>query len=216
LSATGGSARDPQDIRLLVAQPHELLLEGLQRLLEEAGLRVSDRCTCPAELERCLRSHAPEIALVDTDLAGGGDVRELVSTCRRSLPEARLVLLVPGIDPMLARETLELEVDGVVLKSASADDAVAALRRVVAGDAVYPAGWLAAAHRAEATTGCLSGRQLEVLELIAQGLPNELIAERLYISPNTVKFHVAAIYQRLGVRNRVQAVHALADLRTAG
>ena len=61
----------------------------------------------------------------------------------------------------------------------------------------------------------LSSRQLEVLHLLAQGLPNELIAERLFISRNTVKFHVAAIYQRLGVTNRVQAAQALGTSRAA-
>jgi DNA-binding NarL/FixJ family response regulator len=61
----------------------------------------------------------------------------------------------------------------------------------------------------------LSERQREVLELMALGLPNELIAERLFISKNTVKFHVAAIYARLGVHNRVEAAHALAAVRDA-
>ena len=55
-----------------------------------------------------------------------------------------------------------------------------------------------------------------MLERIAMGLPNELIAARLFISRNTVKFHVAAIYQRLGVRNRVQAAQALGILRATG
>ena len=59
---------------------------------------------------------------------------------------------------------------------------------------MFPAGWLAAAHRAADPCDGLSGRQLEVLELLGQGLPNATIAKRLFISKNTVKFHVAAIY----------------------
>ena len=92
---------------------------------------------------------------------------------------------------------------------------MAALARIAAGDAVFPAGWLSAARRAgDAPEAALSPRQLEVLELLAEGLPNDVIAKRLFISRNTVKFHVAAIYQRLGVSNRVQAAHALDSLRT--
>jgi DNA-binding NarL/FixJ family response regulator len=101
----------------------------------------------------------------------------------------------------------------VVLKSAASEDVVAALQRIVAGDAVFPVGWLPAAVAPAEQQ--LSERHREVLELLAQGLPNELIAERLFISKNTVKFHVAAIYQRLGVCNRVQAARALRDLRAA-
>jgi DNA-binding NarL/FixJ family response regulator len=100
--------------------------------------------------------------------------------------------------------------------SACAAGVVAGLERIAAGDAVFPAGWLTAAHDARGSgLETLSSRQLEVLHLLAQGLPNELIAERLFISRNTVKFHVAAIYQRLGVTNRVQAAQALGTSRAA-
>jgi DNA-binding NarL/FixJ family response regulator len=127
------------------------------------------------------------------------------------------VLLACAVEPGLARETLALDVDGVVLKCASSIDVVAALRRVEAGDVVFPAGWIAAARRAaDPLLETLSARQVEVLVLLAEGLPNEAIAARLFISRNTVKFHVAAIYQRLGVSNRVQAAQALESLRSAG
>jgi DNA-binding NarL/FixJ family response regulator len=200
--------------RLVIAQPHELLCDALETLLVAAGLEVVARCTRPCELDHCVGMAGADVALLDAEMAAGGDVEDVVGAVRRGLPDGKIVLLAPGLDPALARSSLQLEVDGVVLKRAAGDDVVAALRRVVAGDAVFPCGWLAAAHRAEAQA--LSARQLEVLELIAAGLPNETIAERLFISKNTVKFHVAAIYQRLGVRNRVQASHALAELRGAG
>jgi DNA-binding NarL/FixJ family response regulator len=197
--------------RLVLAQPHELLLDALRGLLEAAGLRVVATCTCAAELERCLRLHAPDAALVDAELAPGGDVGELLRTARMGMPTGALVLLAPAVGAALARQTFAADVDGVLLKSAAAEDVVATLGRIVAGDAVFPAGWLSAA-RAPARDA-LSDRQREVLELLAQGLPNESIAERLFISKNTVKFHVAAIYERLGVRNRVQAAQALAAMR---
>jgi DNA-binding NarL/FixJ family response regulator len=107
-----------------------------------------------------------------------------------------------------------LPIDGVILTGSLGGEMVAALHRIAAGSSVFPAGWLSTAHQVRASAlDTLSARQLEVLELLAQGLPNETIAERLFISRNTVKFHVATIYQRLGVRNRVQAAHALSSLR---
>jgi DNA-binding NarL/FixJ family response regulator len=150
---------------------------------------------------------------MDTLLARGGDLAAVIEAARRGLGEGRLVLLVPEVTPCLARDALALEVDGVLLKTASSQCVVAGLDRIAAGDAVFPAGWLAAAHLATDPFRGLSERQLEVLELIGQGLANATIAKRLFISRNTVKFHVAAIYQRLGVSNRVEAAQALAALR---
>ncbi|HEX2411729.1 MAG TPA: response regulator transcription factor [Solirubrobacteraceae bacterium] len=203
----------PDSMRLVLALRHPLMLEALEELLSRSGIKVVARCVEPAALERCLRAHAPDVALVDAELASG-DVADLIRAASRGLPGGRLVLLAPRIDAALARDTLALAVDGVVSTGMSGADLVAALHRVAMGSSVFPAGWLAAANQRQTSAlDSLSARQLEVLELLAQGLPNELIAGRLFISRNTVKFHVAAIYQRLGVRNRVQAAHALASLK---
>ena len=200
--------------RLVLCQPYALELEALERLLASSGLSVVARCSCIAEIEPCLRRHDPDVALIDTVLARDGDVGALVQAARRGLEDGRVALLVPEVAPALAREAIALEVDGVLLKSACSDSVVAGLERIADGDTVFPAGWLAAAHRAQAPCGGLSERQREVLELLGQGLSNAAIARRLFISENTVKFHVAAIYQRLGVSNRVQAMQAF--LRAAG
>jgi DNA-binding NarL/FixJ family response regulator len=202
--------------RVVVAQPFLLVLEALERLLATSGLHVVGRCERAADLEECLRRHAPDVALVDSLLARDGDIAGLIRGARRGLGGGRLILLVPEIESGLARDALALEIDGVLLKTSSSASVIGGLERVAAGDAVFPAGWLAAARRAVEPCAGLSERQREVLELLAQGLPNELIAERLFISRNTVKFHVAAIYQRLGVSNRVQAAQALGALRIAG
>jgi two-component system, NarL family, response regulator DesR len=198
--------------RLVIAQSAGLVREALEALLGVSGFTVLARCTRADELAPCMRAHAPDIVLVDADLADG-EISELLTKASRGMPGGRVVLLAPQVDPWLALQTLEVAIDGVVLKCASASDVLGALRRIAAGDAVFPAGWLAAARRAAASGHTLSPRQFEVLELLAQGMPNDLIAERLFISRNTVKFHVAAIYQRLGVSNRVQAAQALATLR---
>lgn len=204
-------------MRLVMAQPHELICDALAQLLQAAGFEVVGQCARADELEACLRTLGPDLTLIDVELAAHGNVEDLLQVARRALPGGRLVLLASEVEPGLARQTLELAVDGVVLKCAASNDVLGALRRVAAGDAVFPAGWIAAARRTDSSLlDQLSARQVEVLELVAMGLPNELIAERLFISRNTVKFHVAAIYQRLGVRNRVQAAQALESLRAAG
>ena len=216
MALTSGETDRPVT-RLVLAQPYELICDALEQMLATAGFAVVACCDRVADLERCVRTHSPDVTLVDADMAPGGDVAALVRMASEGPGGGRLVLLACSVTPALARDTLALAVDGVVLKHARSADVVAALRRIVAGDAVYPAGWIAAARRVDGSPlDELSPRQVEVLELLAMGLPNELIAERLFISRNTVKFHVAAIYQRLGVCNRVQAAHALDSVRAAG
>jgi DNA-binding NarL/FixJ family response regulator len=204
-------------VRLALGVTEELVLEALEHLFSGAGLEVVGRCTSAAEVPRCVRARTPDIALIETALAGPVGMGELVRAVTAGSENTRIVFLAPAVDCALARATIELAVDGVVLKGAAADDVVATLRRIGAGDAVFPAGWLAAARRAGASLDdALSPRQLEVLELLGKGLPNDVIANRLFISRNTVKFHIAVIYQRLGVHNRVEAVQALWSLRAAG
>ena len=95
------------------------------------------------------------------------------------------------------------------LQSDPAEDVVLALQHVLEGRSVMPAGWHAASLRGQADSATLSARQREVLELAAAGLSNREIAERLFVSLNTVKFHLRSIYSKLDVHNRVQAVHAV-------
>jgi DNA-binding NarL/FixJ family response regulator len=197
------SRRDPP--RIVIGQPYTLVLEALARLLDAAGLNVVARCDCTADLEACMRRHAPDVALVDPLLAADGDIVALVRSARRGLGGGRLVLLVPEVAPALAREALALEIDGVLLKSARSDSVVAGLERLAAGDAVFPAGWLAAAHRAVEPCAGLSERQREVLELLGQGLSNATIAERLFISRRTAEHHVQHVYTKIGVSTRAGA-----------
>ncbi|MDP9136363.1 MAG: hypothetical protein M3N56_16225, partial [Actinomycetota bacterium] len=84
-------------LRIVLAVRHQLLLEALAQLLERAGLDVAGRCTSVPDLERCVRAHAPDVALVDADM--GDDPGELIAAVGRGLAGGRLVLLSPRLDP---------------------------------------------------------------------------------------------------------------------
>jgi DNA-binding NarL/FixJ family response regulator len=214
--ATSGAVRAGGAPVIAVLQPQALLLEALLSMLEAGGHEDVAGFTDAGALLRRLRSRPPAVVLLDEEPIAAPEGPALLDAMREAAPGTRLVLLASTVDGPLARETVAHELDGVVLKSASASRLLSAVERVVEGDAVFPGGWLAAAHHDEMAAAGLSERQHEVLALLAQGLPNETIAERLYISRNTVKFHVAAIYERLGVRNRVQAARAYEALRADG
>jgi DNA-binding NarL/FixJ family response regulator len=135
---------------------------------------------------------------------------------RAAAPDLRIVVLADALDEMLSIAAREGELDGVVLTATAGVELVAAIAQVVAGHAVFPAGCLRKLQAAAASSPLvqLSPRQREVLQLLALGMDNDQIAARLYISRNTVKFHVRTIYARLGVHNRVEAARVLAGAKS--
>lgn len=208
---------EPSGVSVVVAAAHELTAEALGGLLDGLGLDVVGVAGSTTELVACLAEHSPDVLVMHALFEPGGPPLAALASLRDVTPRPRVVVVADQIEPGLAGAAGKHEIDGLVLATCSGVELAAALAQVVAGHAVFPAGWLGAVH-AELTgpLAQLSARQREVLELLAQGLANEAIAARLFISPNTVKFHVRVIYERLGVRNRVEAARVLGGLSPHG
>jgi DNA-binding NarL/FixJ family response regulator len=207
-AAEGGEGTLPQVA--IVGGSGSLASEALGLMLVEGGSLLAGIYPDPRALRCELDARAVEaqVALLDGDdrACGNRDVAEL----RRTHPSLRVMLLCETLTPSIVRCAIDAGIDGVVLKSDSTEDLIAALGHVLDGRAVMPAGWQTVPEESERDPlGSLSTREREVLELAATGLRNREIAERLMISSNTVKFHLRAIYAQLGVRNRVQAARAV-------
>jgi NarL family two-component system response regulator LiaR len=197
------------------------LVSGPGVVAEAAAAAIGEHTGAPA-----VRVHRTAQELIDTGTAAGLQIvlieagpgaAEALADLARALPPhvPRRVLLARELDAELVGLALEHRVDGVVLAAYGGADVVAALRHIAGGHAVFPDGWqeLMATHvpRASAIPE-LSERQRQVLDLLASGRRNDEIADELLLSPNTVKFHVRAIFSRLGVRNRAEASELLARL----
>jgi two-component system response regulator DesR len=141
-----------------------------------------------------------------------GGAAALLWELRQAGPASKLVVLTAEVDGPLARAVMQHGVQAVILKSSPMSDAVQVLQHVAQGRTSFPPNLLERLTERPDTRG-LSTRQLEVLEELAKGRSNEEIARRLFISTNTVKFHLRAIYDRLGVHNRVEAAQLLARQR---
>ena len=190
---------------VVVAHRRELLAEALGRLLEHLGLVVAGAVSDADALLVQLHGDSADVVVLDA----GFDPRPV----RNRAPSARIMVLADGLDQRLAAAAREGEVDGIVLTRSAGAELASAITQVAAGHAVFPAGWLSRARRATVASDPVAGlspRQREVLELLALGMDNDQIASRLFISRNTVKFHVRTIYERLGVHNRVAAARVLA------
>lgn len=202
----------PDGPRVAIAGGRTLDRDALAWLLRAGGnFTVVGTYATADDLVGSLGSEPPDLALVDVE---GPDLTSFtgLAELRAALGEGKLVLLADRVEGRVVRAALEHRVEGVVLKWDSSFDMLDALRHIAAGHSVFPGGWqAAAADPVEAGRGTLlSPRQRQVLDLVVEGLSNEEIAKRLFVSLNTVKFHVRTIYARLGVHNRVEAVQFVA------
>ena len=185
-------------LRVLVVDDHDVVHWGFRVLLGEQPW--VERCLAArsgAEALEVLRSFPADVALVDLFLAGesGADV---CASIRRDSPGTR-VLLISGAGRMSPAAARAAGASGFVSKDWEARDVARAVRIVGEGMTMF-------APTSEQPAPPLSEREREVLDLIAAGSTNREIAERLYLSPHTVKEHTSALYRKLGARNRAEAV----------
>jgi two-component system, NarL family, response regulator LiaR len=151
---------------------------------------------------------SPDVVLMDVVMPGIDGVEALRRIGGRR-PQTRVVMLTSYADERRAMEAVDAGASGFLLKDASPRDVVAAIRAAHRGEAIlHPsvaAKLLAERRRPPAAHADLTARELEVLRLIARGLPNKQIAAELHVSEKTVKTHVSAILRKLAVADRTQA-----------
>lgn len=193
------------DITVLLADDHHLVRRGFRRMLEDDPvLRVVGEASDGDEAVRLVDELRPQVVVMDCAMPGTSG---LVAT-RRILaahPDVAILMLSMHAEQTLVTQAIAAGARGYILKSALDLDLAAAVKRVASGETVLDASVTsAAALKGEANHG-LRPRELEVLQLICQGLSNRAIAERLSLSVNTVSVHRANIMSRLGV-------HKTADL----
>lgn len=189
---------------VLIVDDHEVVRWGLRVLLDRQ--RWVGRCTAVASAAEALaqaRAHPPDVALVDL-FVGRESGAELCLELRELSPATR-VLLMSGAGRISAAAAQATGATGFVPKDWPAGDVVMAVRMVANGMTVFGA-------PEEPIATPLSEREQEVLVLIARGATNQEIGAELSLSPHTVKDHASALYRKLGVRNRSEAVRRAARL----
>jgi len=198
-----------QRIRVVLADDHELVLEGLRSILQhEPDIEVVAAVTDGEQLLRVLQTHQPDMVVLDLRMPKVDGLACLRFIRDKGLP-TRVLVLTAFDDRESVRAAFELGADGFALKTEPPQLTVAAIREVYHGRMVFPrlaARWLIQRQEQEGTQQeRLSPREREVLALVAEGLTNAQIAQRLMIGEETVKFHLRNIYQKLGVSTRTEA-----------
>lgn len=194
------ATRQPTErkLRVLVVDDHDVVHWGFRVLLGDQPW--VERCLAArtgAEAVEIVRMFEPHVALVDLFLAGESGA-ELCASLRQASPHTR-VLLISGAGRMSPAAARAAGASGFVSKDLDAMEIAAAVRMVGLGMTMF-------SPKAEQPAPMLTEREREVLDLIAAGSTNREIAERLYLSPHTVKEHTSALYRKLNARNRAEAV----------
>jgi DNA-binding NarL/FixJ family response regulator len=207
------SAPPKGPITCVVADDHPAVLEAVAEFLVQGGIEVIARARDGEEALERIEQRKPQVALVDVRMPKLGGI-ELTRRSQRSTPETSILLYTGYGDRALLTEALDAGVRGFVLKEAPMDDLLRAVQSVATGGTyVDPvlAGTLAASSIGNKLPE-LTQRERDVLRLLADGLANEEIGKRLFISAETVRTHVRKAMDKLDADTRTQAVaRALRD-----
>jgi DNA-binding NarL/FixJ family response regulator len=194
-------------IRLVLADDHPLILHGLELFLRpEPDFEVLARCQDGFETLRVVRQLRPDILILDIHMPGKDGLAILRELNQAEIP-TRVVLLTAVIDEDHLLEAMRLGVSGVVLKEMTVPLLIQCIRKVYAGDQWLERRSIARAMgkmlRREAgareVAKVLTPREIEIVRLVASGLRNKEIADRLAISEGTVKIHLHRSYEKLEI-----------------
>ena len=203
-------------ISVLIIDDHPIVHDGITAILRgEADIRVVGSASTIEEGLQRIAALAPDVLLLDLRLPGE-DGLEGIARIVAAHPQTRIVTFTAYDADEYVFAAIKAGAKGYVLKGSPAQEIVRAIRQVHAGDSYLSPAIGATLARQVAhprrSGGLLSSRELSVLRLIAAGQSNQQIAESLGITERTVKFHVTAVFNKLGADNRAQAV-ALASRR---
>lgn len=192
--------------RAVIVEDHDALSRGLELVLGKAGIDVVGSARTEQEGFEVISRENPGLAIVDIGLEHGSGV-ELARRLARSNPELGVLIYTGLEDETLLREALDSGARGFALKAGPAREVMAAARAVASGgNWVDPHLTSILGRTAGPQVPVLSPREREVLALLAQGFKGPQIAERLGISPDTVRTHIENAMQRLEARTRVHAI----------
>lgn len=197
-------------IRVAIADDHAIVLHGLQQLFErQGGFQVIACSRNGDEALAVVKNQPVDVLVLDLRMPGksGLDVLREVSA---EVPACRVVLLTAALRDAAVSEIMQAGAKGIVLKESSPEDLIDCVRRVHRGHVWIDRGLLARTFDRGGKNGeagetvSLTPREREIIRMVAQGLRNREIGQRLFISEGTVKIHLHNVYDKLGLDGRLE------------
>jgi DNA-binding NarL/FixJ family response regulator len=192
-------------IKVLLADDHPLILEGIRRALEEAGdIEIVGEAHSGSQVLPLIGQTGPDVVMLDIRMPQL-DGLACLDRIRARYPKVKVVMLSAYTDRQHIELALKRGASAYIAKTVNPLDLASALRQALAGTVIttyIPAG--VDGESAAATAG-LTERELAMLDAVTRGLSNQAIGKKYWVTEQTVKFHLGNIYRKLGVANRTEA-----------
>jgi two-component system, NarL family, response regulator NreC len=207
MTADAKSTDESGTITIILADDHEIVRDGLRRIVEAEGdMEVIAEAGDADTARRRSSGLKPSVLVLDLNMPGDPSLAT-IPAIREGSPDTAVVVLTMQDDPAFAREAFRLGASAFVVKHAAGAELVDAIRAATRGETyINPVLGARLAVEPEGPPGGLTPREVEVLRLVAAGYTNPEIAEQLVISIRTVETHRAAIHRKLDTKSRAEAV----------
>jgi DNA-binding NarL/FixJ family response regulator len=204
---------NPEPVKVVLVDDHDLLRRGIRTMLESEGIDVVGEAADGSKVLELMEESLPDVVLIDVVMPNKDGI-EATREIKDGFPNVGVVVLSGHDDQQFVFDALKAGASGYLLKTAELEDVVDTVKSVAKGegklDPVIASKVLTEFQRYQkdevGVYQPLTPREKQILQLMSEGLPNKTIARRLTISERTVTTHVANIYSKLHVNNRVSAI----------
>jgi DNA-binding NarL/FixJ family response regulator len=192
-------------VKVLMADDHPVLLQGLRRSLElDGGFEIVGEAYDGAQVLPLVRKTSPDVVLLDMHMPGVDGIG-CIARIRRLHPDVKIVMCSMESASEQVQAAFLAGACGYVVKTVDPRDLAPAIRQAIAGTAFQPVGAAPADDTRIARAAGLTGREIEILRCVARGQSNKTIARELWVTEQTVKFHLSNVYRKLSLSNRTEA-----------
>jgi len=192
-------------MKILIADDHPLVLAGTREILRrDEGFEIVGEAHTGPEVITLVGRLRPDVLLLDMRMPGL-DGLACLERVRTQHPDVKIVVLSMFSDPEQVQAAFQHGACGYILKTVDCGDLASAIRQAVAGTAYHALGLPALVGQTGAESAGLTERELAIVKAVARGLSNRAIAKELWVTEQTVKFHLTNVFRKLGVANRTEA-----------
>jgi DNA-binding NarL/FixJ family response regulator len=192
-------------MKILIADDHRLMLAGIRRALEGVeGFEIVGEAHTGSQVLPLVGRTNPDVVLLDIRMPQM-DGLTCIELIRKRYPKVKVVVLSVFNEPDRIQAALKRGASGYIVKSVNPLDLPSALRQALEGTVYHALGLPEIDEEASAKSAGLTEREIAILKAVARGLSNQAIGKELWVTEQTVKFHLTNIYRKLGVANRTEA-----------
>jgi DNA-binding NarL/FixJ family response regulator len=192
-------------MKVLIADDHKLMVEGIRRALEPAeDIEIVGEASSGSQVLPLVRRMSPDVVLLDMRMPHM-DGLACLDQIRKNCPKVKVIVLSVYSDPEHIQAAFNHGASGYIVKSVNPLDLPSAIRQAVDGTVFHALGLPEADEASAGKAAGLTERELAILRAVARGLSNQAIGKELWVTEQTVKFHLTNIYRKLHLANRTEA-----------